>query len=194
MIGNIAAGLFGVGVTPSTNSYESIASTLVGSATSSVTFIDGGAWSSYKHLQIRISQAGNTTGGVYYQTQVGNGSIDTGNNYNAHFMWTYGGGGVDAGSQASVFGASDRMMYFYDQGQSGTEPIVAVIDYLDYGSTSKYKTVRSLAGRDRNGSGQIWFSSGLWRSTSAIDRIKVSVDGTNNIPADSVISLYGIKD
>ena len=175
-------------------SYESIASTTVGSATSSVTFTDSGAWTNYKHLQLRIALAGNTTGGVYYQTQVGNGSVDTSNNYNGHFLWTYGGGTVDAGSQSGVFGISDRMMFFYDQGQSGSEPIVTVIDYLDYGSTSKYKTVRSLAGRDRNGSGQIWFSSGLWRSTSAIDRIKVSVDGTNNMPANSIISLYGIKD
>ena len=175
-------------------SYESIASTTVGSATSSVTFTGGSVWNSYKHLQVRIALAGNTTGGVYYQTQVGNGSIDTGSNYNAHFLWTYGSGSVSAGDQAGTFGASDRMMFFYDQGQSGSEPIVAIIDYLDFSSTTKNKTVRSLAGRDRNGSGQIWFSSGLWRSTSAIDRIKVSVDGTNNIPADSIISLYGIKD
>jgi hypothetical protein len=66
-----------------------------------------------------------------------------------------------------------------------------ICDVLDYANTNKFKTLRSLTGNDRNGSGSIWLDSGLWRSTSAITSIKFTT-GTA-FAQYSQFALYGIK-
>ena len=82
MIGNLIPGLISLGVAPSTNSYESIASVTVGSggaANVEFTSISG----SYTHLQIRgiaRSLEANTGVDVPYVTF----NSDSGSNYSWH--------------------------------------------------------------------------------------------------------------
>jgi len=188
VIGTLAAGLFGTGVPPVTNSYESIATVNVGSGgTSSISFTS--IPSTYKHLQIRLIARTNRNdqNGDFFQTTF-NG--DTAANYSWHFLQGNGSsvGAVGNGSQsmmetnriptaligANVFGA-------------------IVIDILDYADTNKYKTIRSLGGYDGNGTGEIYFNSGSWRSTSAVNSITLNNSGSRTIQQYSHAALYGIK-
>lgn len=118
----------------------------------------------------------------------GNGSPDTGSNYTTHRL-------SGNGTTASAYGnAPEAQLTIY-----GTEPNnlvtanvygVAIVDILDYSSSSKFKTMRELSGTDANGSGTIALASGLWRSTSVIDYIRIS--SSANFLTSTTIALYGI--
>ena len=70
----------------------------------------------------------------------------------------------------------------------------SIVDIVDYGSASKYKTVRSFDGADMNGSGtEINLTSGLWLSTSAITSITLTTTGGYAFRAGTTFALYGIK-
>lgn len=189
MIGNIAAGLYGVGVTPVASSYESIATSTVGAggATSiDFTTISG----SYKHLQLRGIARTNRSSATqdWYEITF---NSDTGSNYSSHDLAGDGGsafaGSVVSGSYIELNKAATST--------SGTSVFSAiVIDILDYGSTAKYKTVRSLGGLDMNGSGTIAFDSGSWRSLNAITSISINAGNGTGFLQYSSFALYGIKD
>ena len=190
MIGNIAAGLYGVGVAPSTNSYESIATTTLGSANSTITF--SSIPSTYKHLQIRyLARSARTSStGATMLVQF---NSDTGNNYAYHIL--YG----DGSATAAYNGSTTNVMRSYSVASSSSSNTqtygVGVIDILDYASTSKYKTLRQLGGYDRNGSGELNLASGLWQSTSAISTITFTLaEATANYETNTQFALYGIKD
>jgi len=188
MIGNIAAGLYGVGVTPSTNSFESIATTTVGAGgTGTVTF--SSIPSSYKHLQIRgIARTDRATFTSDPLKLTFN--ADGGSNYARHFL-------LGDGGSASADGVSSQtfIQNYLITTNVATSGVFAafVMDILDYGSTSKTKTVRTLMGFDNNGSGFIGLNSGLWNSTSAITSLSLAGQfGT--FQQYSQFALYGIKD
>jgi hypothetical protein len=70
----------------------------------------------------------------------------------------------------------------------------AIIDFADYASTSKNKTVRSFAGADNNAATadhSLHLTSGLWMSTAAINSIKLVPITT--FSAASTFTLYGIR-
>ena len=77
-------------------------------------------------------------------------------------------------------------------GLHNTSANAAIIDVLDYASTSKYKTLRDFEGVDINVSGDIVISSGLWQSTSAINSITFYL-GSGNFATTTTVALYGIK-
>jgi hypothetical protein len=185
VIGAITAGLYGTGVPPVTNSYESIA-TVTGSG-SSVTF--SSIPSTYKHLQIRmigrIDRAGeaNDFFTIRYNS-------DTGANYSWHALE---GSGTtvyaESGSSTSLPRNGDIAATTAASGIFG----VGVIDILDYTNTSKYKTTRTFTGRDANGSGWVWFGSSLWLNTAAINTINILPTYGTGFQANTQFALYGIK-
>jgi hypothetical protein len=136
----------------------------------------------YTHLQVRIMSLGSYNGNQGLNTIYNN---DTGSNYSSH--WLYGNGST-AGSGAT---ANDNIQY-YGFGLWPSEPVVSVIDILDYANTNKYKTMRCLTGLDRNGSGHVYLFSGSWRNTNAITSIKITPN-SGNFNQYSSFSLYGIK-
>jgi hypothetical protein len=69
----------------------------------------------------------------------------------------------------------------------------AVLDILDYKNTSKNTTLRGLTGRDNNGSGTAAILSGLWRNTTTVNRIDITVDSSSSWSTTSSFALYGIK-
>ncbi len=188
MIGNIAAGLFGVGVTPSTTSYESIATVSVGSGgSSSIDFTS--ISSSYKHLQLRLIARGGigSSNSSYINLNLNN---DSSGVYAAHQLF-----GDGSSASANAF-TSQNTIYTnrIGGGTTGSSGFGAVvIDLLDYTSTSKYKTIRALGGFDDNGSGRMAMTSGLYQSTSAINRITLTPEA-GSFPQYSHFALYGIKD
>ena len=168
----------------STAAYESIATVSVGSGgSSSISFTS--IPSTYKHLQVRgISRA--TSGNQYLKVQLNN---DTASNYTYHEVY---GTGSSAGVDAAT-GQTGALAISSVAGSVAANffaPIV--IDVLDYTNTNKYKTLRDLDGLDYNSAGQIVLNSGLWLSTSAINRLDL-VPNASTFAQYSSFALYGIK-
>lgn len=139
--------------------------------------------STYTHLQIRYMALCSSNND--FQIRVGNGSIDTGSNYTLHIL---GGNGSSAYSN----GYANETQFKTGFSQSGsTTPAVGVVDFLDYANTNKFKTMRALGGTDRNGSGDAQIASGVWRSTSAINTIRLYLGA--NFNQYSQFAIYGVK-
>jgi hypothetical protein len=70
-----------------------------------------------------------------------------------------------------------------------------VIDILDYTSTNKNKTIRTLSGIDNNGDGTVQFGSGLWFATpAAVTSILFNVQsGSANFVTYTQFALYGVR-
>ena len=184
MIGAITAGLYGTGVPPVTNSYESSATVTVGSGgSSSISF--SSIPSTYKHLQVRWI-ARDTTNNLGYALLRFN--SDSSANYSYHTL--YGDGstvGVDTGT-SQTYGVAG--LY------GGTSNIFAanVLDILDYADTNKYKTNRVLDGFDVNGAGgYLEFTSSSWRSTAAVNSLTIQTQAGKTFAQYSHFALYGIK-
>jgi len=166
--------------------FESIATVTVGSGgSSSVSF--SSIPSTYAHLQIRgIARTTAVNNNTNILTQF---NSDTSANYTQHELY-------GNGTSAAAFGAANTTNIIGAIGspQSATSGTFGafVIDILDYADTNKYKTLRSLSGSDANGSGFVFFNSGLWRSTTAISSIQLTTDGTN-FAQYSHFALYGCK-
>ena len=171
-----------------TNSYESIATTTLGSTTATISFTS--IPSTYKHLQVRFILRSNRAAVVADSLNMQFNS-DTGSNYVDHYL-TGDGATASAGADTSV---SNIAMYRIAGDGAGASTFgVGVIDILDYQNTSKYKTSRSLVGIDNNGAGRVSLNSGLWMSTSAISTVTLFPNsGSSSFVQYSSAALYGIK-
>lgn len=175
--GGLAASAYGL-FSPSlaTNSYESIATTLVGSGGTTSVIFDN-IPQTYKHLQLRIMQM---TSGTVDPRMRFNADTDI-NNYRMHSFY-------NNNPNVSFYGVGNMYIPFlYNE---STQPGVAVIDILDYSDTNKNTTVRDLSGYDANGTGYIFYRSGAWFNTAAVTKIDL-----HNITfaQNSHFALYGIK-
>lgn len=185
---NGLVGMLGVGGGVATN-FDSIATQTVGAGGSaSITF--SSIPSTYQHLQIRA--IARVTGAVTDSNFVAYFNTDTtSGNYPQHTLYGTG------ASAASGYTASDSNLAIGRcPGASSTADRfgVGICDILDYANTNKFKTTRSLAAQDQNGSGIILLNSGLWRSTAAINSITISAQsGNGNLAQYSHFALYGIK-
>jgi len=166
--------------------YDSLATVTLSTATSSVTF--SGIPAGYKHLQIRwIGQTTSNTVDTSMAVQL---NSDTGSNYAGHRLFGDGATAAVANATSVSFMRADRL----NAPTSANDIFGAgVIDFLDYANTNKYKTMRSLGGVDRNGSGGIYFGSGLWMNTAAITSITLFAADTGNFRQYSSFALFGVK-
>jgi hypothetical protein len=170
--------------------YELISSTILGSSTPSVTFSSLGDYAStYKHLQLRtltrndnatndrelyIRFNGDTTSSYASHRLTGNGSTVTNGSDISKTSIELRQGVIGANQTANIFGA-------------------AVIDILDFSSTSKNTTIRSLMGHHGSANRIVHLYSGFFNNTAAITSINLrTLDGVNFV-AGSRFSLYGIK-
>jgi hypothetical protein len=170
-------------------SYESIATVTVGSGgAASIAFAS--IPSTYTHLQIRgiarSSTASSTIVPIYAQIN------STSTNQTSHLL--YGNGS----SVISTSALNANLIYLGYIGQDTTNANsfgASVIDVLDYASTDKYKTFRSLSGVDLNGSGLVGLFSGfLYANTNAISNITLYANaGGDSFAQYSSFALYGIK-
>ena len=171
--------------------FESIATVTVGgggAASIEFTSIPG----TYQHLQIRgiIGNGGDTTLRTLVM-RLGNGSLDTGNNYVDHYL--SGNGSTAGASNTAAHSTID--LYNPVAGTTASTFGAFVIDILDYASTTKYKTVRGFVGVDLNGSGNVILASGLWMSTSAVNTLSVGArtNFAGTLKEHTTAALYGIK-
>ena len=175
------------------SSYWLISRTTVGSSgASSITF--SSIPSTYSHLQIRgiIRSDATGTGGIFPNMRFNN---DSANNYARHNIGAFGSTSastdVNAGSSNSSIVATAIAPKASDLASAYG---AFVIDILDYASTNKYKTSRYLMGLDLNGNAYsyVYFGSGLWQGTSAINQIDLILS-SGNFTTYSSVALYGIK-
>lgn len=158
--------------------FESIATATGTGSSGTITF--SSIPSTFKHLQIRFTAF--TSAAININVRF---NSDNGANYAYHQL-------VGDGASVSSAGvASSVVMYggYATSSQYG----VGIIDLLDYASTNKNKTMRSLHGSDANGSGLILLRSGLWQNTNAITSIEL-ISTSGNFTTASTFSLYGIKE
>ena len=144
--------------------------------------------STYKHLQIRAIVSANS-GSTTMRMRL-NG--DTGNNYTDHYLRA---NGTTVTSSYDVPSSQIGYMTYTNSGFSQLYLGVAIIDIIDYNSTSKYKTVKSFNGIDLNGGdvGNVILSSGLWLNTSAISSITLKLN-TETFSSNTQFALYGIDE
>ena len=184
LLGMMASGATG----SKQSSYESIATINIASSTGYIEFTS--IPSTYKHLQVRIlgrsTQTGSSAGII---SSLCNG--DQTNSYSFHLL---NGNGATAASSGSA--TQDRADIGYVPTNGYTSGIFGtlIIDYIDYASTTKYKTIRAFSGFDGNGSGTVGLGSGLWQKTNAITTLDFSnANNSFDWAVGTTVSLYGIK-
>ena len=174
----------------STNNYVSIATQTVGSGgASSISF--NSIPSTYTHLQIRGIARNTTTSAPGAEQNLRmqvNG--DTASNYSAHLV-------LGDGSSASTYNElTTNMLLAYGIIPMSSETAntygVFATDILDYTNINKYKTIRTLAGKDTNGGGYVFLSSGNWRNTAAITSFTLYPQG-GSFQQYSSFALYGVR-
>ena len=157
--------------------YEPIATTTLGSAASSITFSSIPATYTDLRLVFVGTSAANVPGEMRF-----NG--DTGSNYSRTYL---------SGNGTSASSSSDSNQTNISMGASAitSTPLMNTVDIFSYAG-STFKTCLIASSDDRNGSGTVDRQVALWRSTSAITEIRLTVDLTANFTTGTTATLYGI--
>jgi len=187
MLNNIAALIGGAAAV---GDYESIATTTLATSTASITFSSIPA--TYKHLQLRVMARTDRAGNTFDAFLIKVNNDATSANYTYHYLLGQG-SAASAGQENGTWGGA---VVYRLPGATATTSIfgATVTDILDYTSTNKNKTLRSLGGTDLNGSGELYFGSNLYLATPAAISSLVIVPRTGtNFIAYSSFALYGIK-
>ena len=161
--------------------YEPIATTTLASATGTITF--NSISSAYTDLRLIITGTVATNGYQYNLTF----NNDTATNYSQTII---DGDGTTATSRRRTNTANIYINDAYVVGGSTTIPSLSITDIFSYaGSTNK--TVLCNYNIDRNGTGVVGRTVGLYRSTTAISRIDITGGGVN-MNIGTTATLYGI--
>ena len=165
------------------STYEPIATTTLGSATNSIVF--SSISSAYTDLKlIFVGKADASAAGFTPRIQF---NSDTATNYSRTSLY---GNGTSAASNAGT-GQIALNTSGAGAGLSTTQSAFMSWDIFSYAG-STYKTVLVNQNSDYNGSGGVDNTVGLWRSTSAINSINVSI-ASGNFTSGTTLTLYGIK-
>jgi hypothetical protein len=158
--------------------YENIATTTLGSAAATITF--SSINSGYTDLRLVLTGT-NATLDATLRMQF---NSDTGTNYSITEL--YGDGTTATTTRSSN---QTRIQCGFNT-LSTTVPSLVIVDLFSY-SGSTYKTCLITTSQDRNGSGNVYRTVGLYRSTSAINSILLfPTSGTFAI--GTIATLYGI--
>jgi hypothetical protein len=160
--------------------YSPIATTTLGSnqATVSFTSISG----SFTDLILVFSGVRSASGNSYIGLRF---NSDTGTNYSDTTIF--------ANTSSTGSGRNSNQSYLYiEQGDAVTESVNnKIIQIMNYANSTTYKTALI---RTNNASREVSAVVGLWRSTSAITDISITLLGgtTPNFASGSTFTLYGI--
>ena len=148
----------------------------------------------FQHLQIRgiLRGSGSDSGGDHALIRF-NGDTTNGNYTEYHFVT---GNGATALSSAAYGGSRSWLGVSFPNNTNAATGIFGgfICDILDYTSTTKNKTLRTLSGGDRNGSGTVSLLSSLWRpgTPAAITSLSIFMYLDTTIQQYSRFDLYGI--
>jgi hypothetical protein len=171
---------------PPGGAYDALATVTLTAATATITF--AGIPTGYKHLQLRVTGRDGRAVASNLTLIKFNGDATAGN-YKSHAL--YGDGSSAAAYVDSPAGAD---MGYLPGSSAGANVFGTIVtDILDYASTTKNKTVRSLSGVDNNGSGIIALISAGWFSTAAITQIDLTAVAGTSFQQYSSFALYGVR-
>ena len=164
---------------PAGATYEPIATTTLGSATASITFSSIGA--TYTDLRVVLNAQTTNAGvsGVEFQF-----NSDTATNYSYTRLR---GNGTAASSSVSANTTGGYAGYTVQSPNWS----MSALDIFSYAGTT-FKTALVSNSADENGTGNVWNTVSLWRSTAAITAIKL-ICATGNFAIGTTATLYGIK-
>lgn len=159
--------------------YDALATVTIGaSAVSSIEF--AGIPQGYRDIELRGVLL--TNGATNPTWKVNNDT--TGANYSGHHLWGYG-TGVAANNQSGTV--------YFNYNPSSSYPSAFIMNFKDYASNSKNKTMRALAGSNTNGgTDEVAMWSGAYYSTNPITSIQLNGNGAM-FTQYTTVSLYGIK-
>jgi len=160
------------------NTYTPIATTTLSSAASSYTFTSiSGAYTDL------ILVATFVPGATNFDFQVGNGSADGGSNYSSTRLYA---NGTSAGSDRQLNNTTGMLGNVTNP---TTVPIHVITQFNNYSNTATNKTALS---RYNVSDSYTFRISGLWRSSSAINTIRIYSTSSQNIPSGCTFTLYGL--
>jgi len=162
-----------------TNTYVALSTYTVPSAVSSYTFTS--IPQGYTDLVVVCNFI--TSAAQSVEARVGNGSIDTGNNYSNTTL-------IGRSNNTATSTRRSNFSYFTFFEQSGASSGTWIMNFQDYSNTTTFKT---MLGRNGQASSDVEASVQLWRSTSAINTLQLFAgQGGITFSAGSTFSLYGI--
>lgn len=164
--------------------YEPIASTTLGADAASYTFSSiPGTFTDLRLVVVgRSTRTAQTYDSLFLRF---NG--DTATNYSLTYI--YGSGSAAGSGRASSQGRMQIGRFNHSNGNSN--PGIVTADIMSYANTNVFKTALGASAA----SAENWPVAryvGLWRSTSAVTSIEVTVE-TASLASGATLSLYGIK-
>lgn len=196
VLGALGVGARAFGLTASTGaatSYDLLTSSILTSATATIS-IDTSAYSAYKHLQLRMTiRDTNTFAGGAFRNVGFRFNSDTGSNYTDHWIMGYTGSAV-VGENGGTSSILDVKYGSLDDTATTGVWASTVMDIVDFGNTSKNKTLIYMTGNTSTATSSVpsvVLGSGLWASTAAITSIQIYAAVEHKI--GSRFSLYGVK-
>ena len=167
------------------NTYEAIATQTLGSAAASVTF--SSIPSTYTDLVIVTSAlspgGGNNSRGYRFEL-----NSDTGSNYSQTWLSN------STTTATSTRESSQTRGRIGGISETASDVTTVLTNFLNYSNTTTYKTVLSRSSNlNSNGDTNVFAGVSLWRSTSAITAIKLTMSDNSSFITGSSFSLYGIK-
>jgi hypothetical protein len=157
--------------------YTPIATTTLGSSSSSITF--SSIPSTYTDLVIVINGQGSNR--VDANVRVGNGTVDSGTNYSRTGL-------SGNGTAASSYNVANETAWLVDAvAESGGS--MAIVQIMNYANTTTNKSALSRIASSISYARAVTY---LWRSTAAINIITISAPSSTYL-AGSTFTLYGIK-
>lgn len=164
------------------STYELIATTTLPSAANQITFT--AIPSTYTDIILVFNGDLDSITGA--SVRVGNGSIDTTSNYSLTRIW----GKTDGTYGSSRETTADQIRWDYWAAGNGNRR-TAIFQFQNYSNTT---TNKSVLIRTAIPSTEVLATVGMWRSTSAINQIRLMLSGgSQNYIAGSIATLYGIK-
>lgn len=162
--------------------YEPIATTTLGSETSSITFSSiSSTYTDLRLVFVGIRAAGTNSAPIVRFNS------DSTTNYSMTALW---GDGTSATAYRESNASGIPLVYF--DALITSTPKLGTLDIFSYAG-STYKTVLNTESSDRNGSGRTVRAVGMWRSTSAITSITITDGSSRNMGVGTTATLYGIK-
>ena len=171
--------------------FDLLETTTLTSSASSVTFSGLGAYSDYKHLQIRaVTRDTRAISGTNNVLMTFN--SDTGSNYRQLHVLKGDGSSVSSYAEAQ----SSSIIPFGSPSANDTTNAftAAVIDLLDAFSSNKYTTSRTLRGTNVAAAyaTQVVLASGLWMNTASLTDISFAPISAS-FAVGSRFSIYGVR-
>ncbi len=154
--------------------YDKIATQTISTSTATLTFSSIATTYTDRVLVCNIIDTGINVTAI----QVGTGSLDTGSNYSDTRFY---------GDGSSTGSARDSAATYMYLGTTSSSRAVQIYNFQNYANTTNRKTV--VAKISDNGY-RVGAGVGLWRSTAAINTIKIFGGSNWN---GSTFTLYGIK-